>query len=172
MARTHQGPTTVRFYQLASMPMETALVGIVGKAWERGMAVNLLARDAPQAQRLDDLFWIHSPNQFLPHGLWSGPDPELQPVLISLEPDERNGATLLVLAAPHLLQDPLRFDMIIDFLQGQDPEGLAAGRHRYRHYRRLGCQMEYWTQAPQGGWKKHSGEEATAVPDGHRDLEK
>jgi DNA polymerase-3 subunit chi len=163
MARTHEAPTTVRFYQLASMPLETALVGIVGKAWERGILVNLLARDLRQAQRLDDLFWIHPPpHHFLPHGLWNAPDPELQPVLISLEPDERNGATLLVLAAPHLLVDPTRFDMIIDFLHGQDAEGLVAGRNRYRHYRALGCQMEYWTQGPQGGWKKQSAEATTA----------
>ena len=163
MARTHEAATTVRFYQLANMSLETALVGIVGKAWEREMVVNLLARDVQQAQRLDDLFWIHPPHHFLPHGLWSGPDPELQPVLISLEPDDCNGATLLVLAAPHLLAEPMRFDMIIDFLHGQDAEGLAAGRNRYRHYRDLGCQMEYWTQAPQGGWKKQAGAATTAA---------
>ncbi|MBF0462409.1 MAG: DNA polymerase III subunit chi [Magnetococcales bacterium] len=154
MARTHPEPPTVRFYQLAAMPLETALVGLLGKAWERGMRINLVVKDGQQAQRLDDFLWIHPPNQFLPHGLWSGPDPELQPVLISLEPDARNGATVLMVATPLLIADPTAFDLVIDFLPSQHPDALAAGRNRYRHYRALGCQMEYWIQTPQGGWKR------------------
>ena len=162
MARSHSDPATVRFYQLAATPLETALMGIVGKAWARGVFVNLLAKDGAQAQHLDDLFWIHQ--HFLPHGLWNGPDPELQPLLISLEPDQRNQATLLILATPRLLPDPMAFDMILDFLPGYDPTALAAGRDRYRHYRTLGCRMEYWLQNPQGGWQTQ-GQEDRATAD-------
>ncbi|MEO5339113.1 MAG: DNA polymerase III subunit chi [Magnetococcus sp. MYC-9] len=154
MARTHQEPCTVRFYQLARLPLEKALVGIADKAWQRGLRLCLLAGDAQQAQRLDDLLWIYANQQFLPHGLWNGPDPELQPLLISLEPDERNQATLLLLAAPRLVAEPRRFDLIIDFVPGQEPVAVAASRERYRHYRALGCRMEYWTQTPQGGWQR------------------
>ena len=154
MARTHAEPPTVRFYQLATMPLETALLGILGKAWDRGLRVCLLTKDAHQAQRLDDLLWVNPPHHFLPHGLWNGPDPALQPVLISLEPDARNGATLLVLATPLLVPDPMAFDLIVDFVRGGDPVVVTASRDRYRHYRALGCQMEYWIQTPQGGWKR------------------
>ncbi|MBF0161782.1 MAG: DNA polymerase III subunit chi [Magnetococcales bacterium] len=159
MARSHSEPATVRFYQLAAMPLETALLGIVGKAWERGIRINLLAGDGAQAQRLDDLFWIQPP--FLPHGLWNGPDPEQQPLLISLEPDLRNQATLLVLATPRLLPESGGVAMIIDFLPGHDPAALARGRDRYRHYRSLGCRMEYWQQNPRGGWQLHGQQDAT-----------
>ncbi|MEO5362960.1 MAG: DNA polymerase III subunit chi [Magnetococcus sp. DMHC-8] len=160
MARTHPQPPTVRFYQLASMSLEAALVGILGKAWERGLRVCLVARDARQAQRLDDLLWINPPQQFLPHGLWNGADPALQPLLIALEPDERNEATVLVLAAPHLVAAPLAFDLIVDFVAGADAGTLAASRDRYRHYRDLGCQMEYWTQTPLGGWQRQGERES------------
>ncbi|MBF0401945.1 MAG: DNA polymerase III subunit chi [Magnetococcales bacterium] len=154
MARTHQGPPTVRFYQLATLSLEAALVGIVGKAWDRGLRLCLLAKDGEQAQRLDQLLWTTPLHPFLPHGLWNGADPVLQPILISLEPDTRNQATVLLLAAPCLVADPMSFDLLVDFVPGSAPAVLEASRARYRHYRNLGCNMEYWTQNPQGGWQQ------------------
>lgn len=156
MARTHQGSPTVRFYQLASLSLEAALVGIVGKAWDRGLRLCLLAKDGEQAQRLDHLLWTTPLHPFLPHGLWNSSDPALHPILISLEPDERNQATLLLLATPAIVADPISFDLLIDFVPGRDPAILAASRTRYRHYRTLGCTMEYWTQNPNGGWEKQA----------------
>lgn len=154
MARTHQEPPKVRFYQLAAMPLERALVGIVGKAWDRGLSVCLLANDAHHAQWLDELLWRFPHDGFLPHGQWKNPDPERQPILISLEPDARNGATVIVLASPKLLADPKQFDLVIDFVYNQNLASQNESRRRYSHYRKMGCQMEYWTQTPQGGWQK------------------
>lgn len=167
MARTHQEPPKVRFYQLAAMPLEKALVGIVGKAWNLGFYICMLANSAHHARWLDDMLWRVPHDSFLPHGQWHRPDPERQPILISLEPDDRNKASIVVLAAPKLVADPHRFDMIIDFVQGQDPTATDASRHRYRHYLQMGCNMEYWTQTPLGGWQKKVAvktEESKIVP--------
>lgn len=154
MARTHQDPPTVRFYQLATTPLEKVLVGVLEKAWTRKMLICLLAHDTTHAQALDDLLWRVPHGGFLPHGQWNRPDPERQPILISLEPDERNGASVIVLTTPRLLPDPARFDLVIDFVCGQDPMTLAESRKRYRHYKDLACNMEYWTKTPQGKWQR------------------
>ena len=157
MARTHPERPKVRFYQLAALSLEKALVGIVSKAWDRGLRLCLLAQNPPHAHWLDGFLWQCSNDLFLPHGLWDHPDPERQPILISLEPDDRNGATVIITTTHRQISDPEQFDMIIDFIQGQDPDALTASRTRYRHYRSLGCVMEYWTQSPQGGWQKNPG---------------
>lgn len=154
VARTHQNPPTVRFYQLAALPLDRALVGVITKAWERRLAVCLLVHDDRHARWLDDLLWREPIEGFLPHGLWKSPDCARQPVLISLEPDERNGATVAVVATPKPLPDPAMFDLIIDFVHGQDAEAVNASRRRYLHYRDQGCTMEYWTQTERGRWQK------------------
>lgn len=154
MARTHTGPTLVRFYQLASLPFANALTGIVGKAWQTGLKIGILAANPEQAQWVNDLLWRHPRESFLPHGLWNGPEPEHQPVLISIQPEDINGATLLVLASPETVEKPDRFDMVVDFAPTQDPAALSASRERYRRYRDLGCKLEYWTQDSQGKWEK------------------
>lgn len=156
MARLQQGPPRVRFYHLSVFSMEKALTGIVGKAWDRGLRVSIVAGEAAHAQWVDDLLWREPVGGFVPHGQWNRADPARHPVLIGLEPDERNDATVLILAAPRLVPDPERFDLIIDFVSGHDATMLAASRRRYQHYRGFGCVMEYWTQTLQGGWQKKS----------------
>lgn len=153
---SHQEPPKVRFYQLSSTSLEKALVDIVNKAWKKGTKLCLMAHDPNHAQWLDDLLWRQPNDVFLPHGLWNGLDPERQPILISPEPDQRNGATLILLATPKLLRNPEKFDLVIDFVNGKSPNDLAASRQRYRHYRDLGCTMEYWAQSLQGWQKKQT----------------
>ncbi len=154
MARTHDDPPLVRFYQLAASPFESVLVRIVNKAWERGLRVCLRAADAGHAHYLNELLWRQPIDGFLPHGLWNGSEIEKQPVLIAPVVDDRNGASVIVLAVAERVPEPERFDMVVDFVPGADPNALAASRDRYRHYRDRGCTMEYWIQTPEGGWHK------------------
>ncbi|WP_130471674.1 DNA polymerase III subunit chi [Candidatus Magnetaquicoccus inordinatus] len=155
MARTHHDAPVVRFYQLANMPLQAALLTILSKAWQRGMRICLLAGDAQQAQYLDEMLWsMPPPQQFLAHGLWSGAEAARQPILISLEAEDLNQATLLIMAAPRIVENPARFDMVIDFVAGSDAQAVRASRERYRHYRQLGCRMEYWLQGEYGEWQR------------------
>lgn len=154
MARTGTGPPLVRFYQLAASPFETVLVRIANKAWERGLRVCLRAADASHAHHLNDLLWRQPADGFLPHGLWNGGHVERQPLLIAPGVDDRNGASVIILGVAEPLAQPDRFDMVVDFVPGGDPLARAASRDRYRHYRQLGCTLEYWIQAPEGGWSR------------------
>ena len=147
-------PTLVRFYQLAAQPLESALARIAHKAWDRGWRCCVVAAGQEQARRLDDLLWVQPPGGFLPHRLWDAPEPERQPLLIALEPDDRNGATVLLMAAGRPPVAPERFDMVVEFADARDETALEASRQRFRRYRELGCRLEYWIQGPEGWVKK------------------
>ncbi|MBF0126356.1 MAG: DNA polymerase III subunit chi [Magnetococcales bacterium] len=147
----------VRFYQLAASSSEVALLGILVKILERGSRACLLAQDALQVQRLDELLWRQPADRFLAHGPWNGPDPDRQPLLLSLEPDDRNGATILVLVSPRLVADPARFDLVVDFVGKQE---VALARDRYRRYQQQGCAMEYWAHSPEGRWTRQDKKES------------
>jgi DNA polymerase-3 subunit chi len=155
MARSHQEAPVVRFYQLAAMPLEMALLSLLGKSWQQGIRSCVWVRDTQQAQRLDEQLWsMPPPQQFIPHGLWSGAEAARQPILLAVEPLDVNRATLLVVLTAQVVEKPEQFDMVIDFVAGAEAAGLRASRQRYRHYRTLGCRLEYWLQGEQGGWQK------------------
>lgn len=149
MARTTDTSPVVRFYQLAATSMAEAVARLANKAYDRGLKSCLLVRDAAHAREMDDYLWLFPADSFLPHGVSSGKNPAGQPLLIATAPDDRNGATVILITAETVVS-PEQFDMIIDFVVTAN---LNASRIRFSHYQKAGCQMEYWEQTDQG-WKK------------------
>ncbi|MBF0212714.1 MAG: DNA polymerase III subunit chi [Magnetococcales bacterium] len=152
MARVREGRPVARFYQVAASTPEVVLIGLLLKLVEQGMRVCLLVADAAQVRHWDDLLWRHPPERFLPHGVWDGADVERQPVLIAWQPDDRNRATVAVVASQRVMEESVAFDVVVDFVDSRDP---APARGRYRHYQALGYAMEYWIQSPEGRWSRH-----------------
>ncbi|MEO5376290.1 MAG: DNA polymerase III subunit chi [Magnetococcus sp. DMHC-6] len=154
MARTQEGSVTARFYQLGLSTLEYTLPRLLAKIWEAGRKSCLVASSQQQALWLDELLWREPKEGFLPHGRCDRPNPELQPVLICLQAEDINGASVVLDLGDRVLENPARFDMVIDFVVGSDPQSVAASRLRYRAYRQLQCQMEYWVQGEGGKWEK------------------
>jgi DNA polymerase III subunit chi len=144
--------TTVRFYQLGLSSLEAAVTGILSKAYQKGVKTTLLTPGPDPSRYWDSLLWRNPVDSFLPHGIGSGPDPEKQPILITEQPDDTNGATLIVLVTPRIVESPKQYDMVIDFVDGSSPKALADSRNRYKQYRDQGCKLEYWIQNPDKKW--------------------
>ena len=53
------------------------------KAFDANLATLVLARDAEQAERLDDLLWSFDDDAYIPHQLAGDDEDELAPVLIA-----------------------------------------------------------------------------------------
>ena len=107
---------------------------------KRGFAANLpilvLARDAAQAEAIDDLLWSFDPDEYLPHqiaGMDEGDDET--PILIATpELDVPARAMLINLrdAAP-----TGSFDRVLEVVPA-DPAARAPLRERWKHYQALG----------------------------------
>ncbi|MBF0444403.1 MAG: DNA polymerase III subunit chi [Magnetococcales bacterium] len=161
MARTDKNtPTTVRFYQLGISTLESAITTILNKAWGQGIRSTLLTPGPDPSRYWDNQLWYSPADSFLPHGTDTSPDPELQPLLIASQPTDKNGATLIVLSTPHLIPNPMQFDMVVDFVDGSNPDALTASRTRYKQYMELGCNMEYWIQGQDNKWSLKSKSDA------------
>ena len=110
---------------------------------KRGYAANLsilvLARDAAQAEAIDDLMWSFDPDEYLPHqiaGMDEGDDDT--PILIAT-PD------MDIPARPMLIN--LRdgaptgsFDRVQEVVPA-DPAARAPLRERWKHYQSLGFEV-------------------------------
>ena len=107
---------------------------------KRGYAANLsilvLARDAAQAEAIDDLMWSFDPDEYLPHqiaGMDEGDDdtpiliatPDMdipaRPMLINLRDGAPNGS----------------FDRVLEVVPA-DPSARGPLRERWKHYQALG----------------------------------
>ena len=110
---------------------------------KRGYAANLsilvLARDAAQAEAIDDLMWSFDPDEYLPHqiaGMDEGDDdtpiliatPDMdipaRPMLINLRDGAPNGS----------------FDRVLEVVPA-DPSARGPLRERWKHYQSLGFEL-------------------------------
>ena len=107
---------------------------------KRGYAANLsilvLARDAAQAEAIDDLMWSFDPDEYLPHqiaGMDEGDDDT--PILIAT-PDMDIPARALLInlrnAAP-----TGNFERVLEVVPA-DPSARGPLRERWKHYQALG----------------------------------
>ena len=110
---------------------------------KRGYAANLsilvLARDAAQAEAIDDLMWSFDPDEYLPHqiaGMDEGDDdtpiliatPEMdvpmRPMLVNLRDAAPGGS----------------FERVLEVVPA-DPSARAPLRERWKHYQALGFEV-------------------------------
>jgi len=132
------------FYYLTRTPLEKALPGIAERVLGSGERLLIVAEDADQLNRLDQLLWAYRADSFLPHGQ-SGD----QPVLL--------GASLEGAAGyPNVAY--------VDGIWRDAPEGVArvfyffdettrdGARDAWRQLAGTQVERRYWKQEEGGRW--------------------
>ncbi len=89
--------TEIGFYHLQRSALEQVLPRLLGKALERGMRVVVLAGSDERVKALDGALWTFDQGSFLPHGTAAGDFAAEQPVYLTTDEENPNGATLLAL---------------------------------------------------------------------------
>jgi DNA polymerase III subunit chi len=142
----------VDFYHLTRLPLERALPQIAEKVLASGGRLVIVAADAGQRAKLDQLLWTYAPESFLPHGLAGGEDDARQPVLIAPEPAGTNGARNIALTDGVWREAALDFDRAFHFF---DDEQIAEARVAWKGLaEREGVVRNYWKQNDAGRWEK------------------
>jgi DNA polymerase III subunit chi len=148
--------TEVGFYHLLTTPIEKALPGLLVKALDGGLRAVVLAGSDERVEALSAALWTFDPASFVPHGTAKDGEPERQPIYLTTQEENPNGARLLVITdglEPAFLDG---FERCADMFDGNDPEAVSAARARWRKLRDAGHTLTYWRQKPQGGWEEGS----------------
>ncbi len=146
--------TDVGFYHLTRMPLEKALPRLLGKALDRGMRALVMAGSEERVDALNAALWTFEQASFLPHGSARDGDAEEQPIYLTTEEENPNGATLVVLTdgvEPAFLD---RFERCLDLFDGNDSRAVEAARARWRRLKQAGHATTYWRQTAQGSWER------------------
>jgi DNA polymerase III subunit chi len=146
--------TEIGFYHLQRTPLMQALPRLLEKAIAAGHRVVVKAASASEVEALDVALWTFSPPSFLPHGSAADGHAEHQPIYLTTENDNPNGAGLLVLVGGADTDRLEMYQRCLDLFDGSDAEAVDAARRRWRTRQTAGHPLTYWQQNEAGGWGK------------------
>ena len=110
------------------------------KAHDAGLWTLVLARDAAQAEAIDDLLWAFDDDAYVPHQVAGQDDEdELAPVLIAAPGTDAPLRPLLI-----NLRDEVpagAFDRVLEVVPA-DPAARAPLRERWKHYQSRGFALD------------------------------
>ena len=147
--------TEILFYQLKGQTLERVLPPLLQKSLERGWRVVVQASSEERVEALDAHLWTWRDDVFLPHGTWRDGEAAAQPVLLTVNDDNPNGATVRFLlegaAAP---ADVSNYQRLILLFDGEDEDALAAARARWSAAKSAGLKATYWLADENGRWQR------------------
>jgi len=152
--------TEVRFYHLQRMPLERALPMLLEKTLERGWRAVVKADSEERVQALNGQLWTYGKDSFLPHGTAREGDAALQPVWLTHQDENPNGAQVLFLVDGTDSERLADFELCCDMFDGRDEAAVAGARARWTACKSGGHKLTYWQQDEAGRWQLKAEENA------------
>jgi len=149
------------FYHLERRSLEDVLPGLLERTRERDWRAVVRVGSAERMAALDAHLWTYSEQTFLAHGTAEEGHASRQPIYLTTEEENPNGAQVLFLvggatpsdwAAPALGE----FARVVLLFDGRDPEALDAARAQWRAAKEAGHEVTYWKESPSGKWEKQA----------------
>jgi DNA polymerase-3 subunit chi len=146
--------TEILFYHLQRQPVERVLPQLLEKSLERGWRVVVQGSDE-RIDALDAHLWTYRDDSFLAHGTWRESEAALQPVLLTVNEDNPNGANVrfLIDGAP-VPADAASYHRIVLLFDGEDDAAVADARTRWTEAKAQGFEATYWQADENGRWEK------------------
>ena len=142
----------IGFYHLTRTPADAALPALLG--WTLAANERALVRVATpdRVTALDAALWAATAPDWLPHGTARTGHPTLQPIWITADDENSNGARYLFLL-DGVTAPPGAWVRVFDLFDGQDDAAVAAARVRWTAAKMAGHTLTYWQQGS-AGWTK------------------
>jgi DNA polymerase-3 subunit chi len=148
--------TEILFYQLRKQ-LEQVLPALLEKSLERGWRVAVQVASEERLEALDSHLWTYREESFLPHGTDRESEAAIQPILLTLSPDNPNRADVRFLidgvAMPAEVGQYRRIVLLFD---SEDSEALAAARECWTAAKANGFDVTYWQMDDHGRWQRQA----------------
>jgi DNA polymerase-3 subunit chi len=147
--------TEMLFYHLQGQPLERVLPNLLERSLERGWRVVVQSSSEERVEALDAHLWTFRDDSFLPHGTHKETSAADQPILLTVNDDNPNGAIVRFLIDGVLLPaDAASYQRIVLLLDGSDEEAVADARTRWSAAKAQGFDVTYWQADENGRWVK------------------
>src|ERR1700758_3237531 len=146
--------TEILFYHLKGQTLEQVLPPLIQRSLERGWRVVVQASSDERVEALDAHLWTWRDDAFLPHGTWRESEAAEQPILLTVNDDNPNGAAVRFLVdGAAMPADAERYQRIVVVFDGEDPDAVDAARARWGEAKAAGFDVTYWQPDEQGRWQ-------------------
>lgn len=146
--------TEVSFYHLLHTPLDRALPKLIQKVLESGARAVIRTGSAERAEALSSVLWTFDQNSFLPHGTARDGNADRQPVWITPDDENPNGADILVLTDGATAGEITAWHRCLEMFDGRDDAAVAEARRRWSDYKAADHVLTYWQQTERGGWER------------------
>lgn len=146
--------TEISFYQLLHTPLERALPKLIEKVLESGARAVIRTGSTERAEALNGALWTFDQDSFVPHGTALDGNAPLQPVWITPDEENPNGADILVLTDGAESAEVANYRRCLEMFDGRDEAAVADARRRWKAYKDAAHELTYWQQTEGGGWEK------------------
>jgi DNA polymerase III subunit chi len=149
--------TEVLFYQLKGRTPEQVLPQLLAKSLERGWRVVVQASSDERVEALDAHLWTWRDDAFLPHGTWRDAEAAEHPIVLTVNDENPNRATVRFLVdGAGMTADASTYDRIVLLFDGDDPDALEAARQRWTDAKAWGAEVTYWQADEHGRWRRQA----------------
>ncbi|HCW65811.1 MAG TPA: DNA polymerase III subunit chi, partial [Thalassospira lucentensis] len=129
------------FYHLTSMPLERALPTLLSKTLEREKRAVVMTGIEQRVDAINTLLWTYDAASWLPHGAKSDGDPEMQPVWLTSEDENPNGAQFLFLTDRAISEKIADYERVIMLFDDRDHDAVAEARTRWKDWKDAGHKL-------------------------------
>jgi DNA polymerase III subunit chi len=152
------GTAEVLFYHLEHKSLDEVLPSLVEKTIERGWRAVVQTGSSDRIDALDIWLWSYREDSFVPHGTAKSGHAAHQPVYLTADDDNPNGATVRFIvdgAQPLALDQCLKdYTRLVYLFDGRDQHELGLARLAWKSIKAAGAAATYWQQNEQGRWEK------------------
>ena len=150
--------TEMLFYHLKGQSLEQVLPALLQKSLERGWRVVVQASSDERVDALDAHLWTWRDDAFLPHGTSRDPEAAEQPIVLTADGDNPNGATVRFLVdGANLAADAAGYERVVLLFDGEDPDAVEMARARWSEAKAAGADVTYWRADENGRWQRQVG---------------
>ncbi len=149
--------TEILFYQLKGQTLEQVLPPLIARSLERGWRVVVQASSDERIEALDAHLWTWRDDAFLPHGTWRDAEAAEQPVLLTVNEENPNGAVVRFLVeGAGMPSDAAAYQRLVLLFDGDDPDAVETARERWGKAKTAGFEVTYWQTDENGRWQRQA----------------
>lgn len=149
--------TEVWFYHLEIQPLDAVLPILLQRSLDRGWRVAVQASSVERLQALDTVLWTFDESSFLPHAVKHDGNAALQPILLTDDDENPNGAAVRIFVDRAAVVPALAgqsYERALLMFDGRDDEAVADARRQWSALKAAGHAVTYWQQSDDGRWEK------------------
>ena len=144
------------FYHLETRRLEEVLPSLLEKTLARGWRAVVQGQTQERLEMLDGVLWTYDDASFLPHGSRRDGSVDQQPIYLTLDDDNPNGANIRFIVEGGPLTDATDYERIVYIFDGGDAHELGQARAAWKQVKAAGHEATYWRQSTTGRWEKQA----------------